>query len=606
MAAMTIGRAAVAASACVLVLAADTPAADDPAAALKSDVDALAKMLDDRWGGRDDDGPSPTARVNRLVAAGDARLRPVLADAWKAVAGPTSVGGAERYRNAVRQLARFLYSLADTGKTAAQGDDELVEEDGVVRIRKGDPTGGFGWKGWKGGGFGRKNDESSPPLADLLKGGKLRKAAKPDVKKALAALDVGKTPESERAAVAKALGEACATNKPGLADLLRRQDADPADRWLMTALAWTGAPDAERPLRTEIESLAPRVAEGKTAAAPILATACWALKRVRRDALVEEVGKLTGPAREAALAASGPDFATSLDLAAIEKASDPAARDALVLAACRRISAADGDARPSPATLTALTKLLAPASASTDATLREAALAAAETLFFAFNRYPIDDGDSSTSGDRETRTKRTGERLGPYPDMAALLASLGRDVDAGDVVFYDEAAATIFDAAPAADAVSGKALFSDVKCPDPRRYDAPAEERAPLKLQGVFVAEGLRLTLTNVGAAPLAVDPVALRYGSAEITTEEFTGSPGGAAKYRQLKLALGFLRTGVATPSARLVVLAPKECYAWTAAVRPEHRGVDHVCVELEGTFSVRGKAPAARIASFDDTWVK
>jgi hypothetical protein len=591
---------AAATAAALAVFAAGAPAAEDPAAALKGDVDALVKMLDDRWGGRDDGGPSPTARVNRLVAAGDAKLRPVLAEAWRVV---TTSSDAERYRNPARQLVRFLYSLAATGGAAAQGDDEILEEDGIVRIRAGDAVGNFGWKGWNGGGFGRRTDESAPPFAEVVKGGKLRKASKPDVKKALAALDAGRIAENERYAAAKAIGEACATNKPALQDLLRRQDADPASPWLLTALAWTASPDAERPLRLEIESLAGRVAEGREAAAPILAAACRSLRRLRNDALVEEAAKLTGAPREALLAAAGLDFATALDVAAVEKAPDAAAKDAALAAACRRIVASHGDERASAATLTALVKLLAASAGAADEALRRAVLDAAEALLYAYNRYPIQSGSSTGDGASESRTTVTGERLGAYPDMASVLASMGKDLAKGDFVFTDERETLLFDMAGGTVRGETKALASDVRSPD--STSAP-DERSAVRLKGEFVEGGLRLTITNAGAASVAVDPVALRYGTAELTRHEFAGGAGGGKPYRQLALFLGFVRAGVATPADRLVVLAPKAEFTWTAPVRPEHRDADHVSVECYGGFAVRGTPAAAPLGPFLETWVK
>jgi hypothetical protein len=587
----------VAAATLLATFVVDAPAGDDPAAAIRTDVDALVKMLDDRWAGRDDEGPSPSARVNRLVAAGDAKLRPVLAEAWKAA---TTWTAAARYKNPIRQLARFLYSLTETGKTAAQGDDEIVEEDGVVRIRQGDAVGGFGWKGWNGGGFGRKTDDSSPSFAELLKGGKLRKAPRPDVKKALASLDGGKIPETERFAVAKAIGEGCAANKTALQDLLRRQDADPADQWLMTALAWSGSAEAERPLRLEIETLAGRVADGKEAAIPILETACRALKRLRRDALVEEIGKLAGPPREAVLAAAGLDFATSIDLAAIEKTPDGPEKHAMLSAVCARIARGRGDARASSATLTALTKLLAANAASSDESLRAAVLDAAETLLYALNRYPIHTGASSNSGGSTVETKIDGESLGPYPDMATLLASLAADLAKGELSFADPVETSVFELTGGTERADDRALVSDAKNPDP--LYASDGDRAPVKIRGETVGEGLRLTLTNVGTAPVAINPLALRYGIAEFTTHE----GGGVKPYKQLKLRLGFVRAGVAVPADRLVVLAPKAEFSWTALVRPEHRGADHVSVEMLDSFAVLGKTPAPPLERFSETFVK
>src|SRR5262249_51297234 len=158
----------------------------------------------------------------------------------------------------------------------------------------------------------------------------------------------------------------------------------------------------------------------------------------------------------------------------------------------------------------------------------------------------------------DAKETTTGERVGPYPDMASLLTQMGQDLLKGDLLFVDDATTPLFDLAGAAERVEVKPLRSDVRCPDPTRGDTPDGERAPAKLAGEVVAQFLRLTITNVGATPITIDPVALRYGTAEWTKHEVYGGPGGAKTYQQLALQLGFVRASPATPADRLVTLAP------------------------------------------------
>jgi len=184
---------------------------------------------------------------------------------------------------------------------------------------------------------------------------------------------------------------------------------------------------------------------------------------------------------------------------------------------------------------------------------------------------------------------------------------MGRDVASGDLVFGEpEDTVSLFDLV--AEPVRGPAteLRSDVACPDPTRTATPDADRPWVRLQCVKTPDGIRLTLTNIGKDVISVNPVALRYGIGEITKNEFKGGKGGDVSYRQLSLKLGFVRAQVATPAARLMSLAPNMEYSWTVALRPEHRDVDHICVESFGGFAVRGKPLAPPLSSFGATWVR
>jgi len=572
----------------VLALRADAaPAVDD--ATLRADVDALVKAMS--ADAEPADGPSPTARVGRLLSAGDARLRPLLDETWRIV---TTAEAAKHYAAATKALVRFLYSTTDGGKAAPNVvapavPAPIVEDYGVVRVRRVDDA-------W--------TDDARPAFAALVKGGRPRRIAKPDLTKALAALDAGSIADAETADVAEAVGEACRGNKQATADLLARSDAGADVAWTATALAWSGSPDAEPRLRARVRSIATRAAQPDAAAASMLPGACRALAHVRREALVDEIGRLSGAPRDAACAAAGVDVATCVDVAAASGAVEPAARNAALAAVCRRIVDPRCVVRLSSETTTTLARLLAARADDVDAPLRASVLAAAESWFFGAVRAPAADAAKAASD-----ASPAAELVGPYPDMARALASIGKDVAAGDLVFVEDAEPSLFDLAAVAPSVEWARLSSEVRSPDPAASVAPGADGAPpptVKLTGEVFGQWLRLTLTNVGTAAITVNPTALRYATAEYGVHETYGGPAGGRTYRRLKLTLGAVRASVATPASRLATLAPNERLPWVIDLRAQDRTIDHVSVELFPTFAVRGAPAAPLLTGFSETWVK
>ena len=75
---------------------------------------------------------------------------------------------------------------------------------------------------------------------------------------------------------------------------------------------------------------------------------------------------------------------------------------------------------------------------------------------------------------------------------------------------------------------------------------------------------------------------------------------------YRRLNLFFGSMPHVAVVDAKQLVMLAPGKSYAWTTAVRPRDRDVDHVVVSLEYDVRVRGKPPASLVTHFSDVWVK
>jgi hypothetical protein len=559
------------------------PPAPDPTPTLRADVDALVKSM--TAGAVPADGPSPTARVNRLLAAGDARLRPVLDDAWRIV---TTMEAAKPYAAATKALVRFLYMTAESGKTAS-----IVEEDGIVRVRRVDEA---------------RPDEAKPAFAALVKGGRPRPPSRPSLKKALAALDAGGVADGEILDVAKAVGESCGANKQAMAELLARFDADADGAWPTTALAWSGSSDAEPRLRARVAALALRASQPEAVAASMLPGACRALEHVRRDALVDEIGKLSGAPRDAAVAAAGVDVAMCVDLATAAGVGEPTTRNAALAAVCRRIVDARVALRISAATSAALARLLASRVDDVDAPLRASVLAAAERWFFGAVRAPAADaakGIAPAAAD----AKPAAELVGPYPDMAKALASIVKDLAAGDLLFADDEEPSLFDLAAPTPTVEWARLQSDVRSPDPAASVPPGADGVPpptVQLRGEVYGQWLRLTLTNVGPSAITVNPTALRYATAECGVSEIYGGPAGGRTYRRLKLTLGAVRASVATPAFRLLTLAPNERLPWVIDLRAQDRTIDHVSVELFPDFAVRGAPAAPPLMGFSETWVK
>ncbi len=549
--------------AALALVAGGAEAADDPRPALRADVDALVQAL---AGTRPREGESPTARVNGLLAAGDARLRPVLEEAWYVV---TTRAAGERFRGPVRRLVRFLWSFTDGDVVVPGGEAAIVEVDGVIRIRAVPRSDDPGLAA-------RPGDDAPPKFGALVRGGRLRAAARPDLRKAFAALDEKGLGDEERLSVAEAIGEACAATRQAVQDLARRADAEPANPWLLTALAWSGAAVAEPRLRAEIA----RVVPGRTRGA--LAVLCRALDHVRREALVDQIGKMSTAARDEALVAAGLDVATLVHLASLANATEPKLKRALASAICRRIGERRADQPSTGRTLAAIAGILVSSLDAAETAEREEILAAAASFFFGR------DGGGA-----------------PCPGVGDALATIAKDLASDDLAFAgtDTSILGLLDQVETGERMP---LLTDVKCPDPGRVELADDVRARVRIRGVLVAQWLRLSLTNAGATPITVNPVALRHATAELSRHEVYGGPGVDRAYTRVAVRLGCAGAIAVTPADRLVTLQPTESYSWTVTLDPAHRDVEHVSVELTDGFVVRGKPAAPLLAWFLETWVK
>ena len=570
-----MGRRAIAGALLVAVAATgDVRAADEPAVPPRDDVDALVALLS---AGPDEpapDGASPTARVARLIAAGDTRLRPLLAGAWRIAA---TVPAAADRRDGVRRLVRFLYGAGLPDAPGAW----LVETDGAVRVRR---IAGDGAEAPERMSVATTADVPVP-FEEAVKGARLRAAPRTDAKRLLAALDAGGVAAEEREPVAQAVGEQCAASTALVRDLVRRVEAPDSAPWTATALAWTGRPEAAAPLRARVARLAGEAARSASAMES-LPSACCALAHVDADAVVAELGAFEGAAREAALAAVGVDLATRVDLAAIAATGDVAARDRVVAGACRRIVAARGDLRVSAATLSSLAPLLAAHREDGDALAREMLADAARRLF-----WPRGGAAQPPAG---------GEDLGPYPSIGTRLAEIAEDMKEGALAFADDRP-SLFDlvAAPPRDAAPP--LRSSVG----GLPGAPPGGDEPLRLTGETFARFLRLTLRNEGTVPRLVDRVALRHGVATLFRGDAYAGPVEGRGVRRLDITLGVL-PAARTPVARLIAIQPGQAFSWAIELRQEDRDVELIRVALADTISVNGQPAAARLERFAPTRIK
>lgn len=563
-----MGRRAVAGGLLVAIVAlGDARAAGEAAVPPRDDVDALVALLAARPGDALPDGASPTLRVARLLAAGEPKLRPLLADAWRIAA---TVPAAADRRDAVRRVVRFLYSVGVADAPGAW----LVETDGTVRVRRVAEDGAAAPDRMAAG----STADVPVPFDEAVKGARLRAPPRPDAKRLLASLDTGGVPADERVAVAQSLGEQCAPSTPLTRELLRRVQADDSPTWTATALAWTGRPEAETPLRDRVR----RLAGG--ASGDAFASACDALEHFGAAALVEEIGKLDGAARETALTSAGIDTATQVDAVALALADDAVERANIVAAACRRIVAAHGDPHASAATLTSLAPILAAHSEDGDALARAVLADAARRLFWPAARAPA-----------------AGEDLGPYPSVAVRLAAITEDMKDGGLAFSDERTP----------------LFALVALPPrgparPLRTSigglagaTPGGDGEPFRLTGEVIGRFLRLTLKNEDTIARAVDRVALRHAVATIVREDAYAGPAAGRGVRRLDVTLGVLRSA-ATPVDRLVAIQPGATFSWSVELRDEDRDVEQITVAFSDMLAVRGDAPAARLDRFAATRVK
>lgn len=609
---MAIARASAAAA---LLVAASLPAgAADETEEIRRDVAALVAAAQ---GIREDhDGPSPTRLARRLLERKEKAVQAVLKEAWAAATAKGSPAAESAVE--LERVIRFLHGFDGPADPAPKtGKDRIgfggtlgavYESDGVVLAR----PGGTGERGKVMGepGWDRDDGPGTPRKFEaLVKGGKWRKPGKPDARKLLQRLDDGslaRLADEEKRCFALALGEACGVDAGILPKLLQRFGDDPTDEVLGLAVAGAGAPAAVTDLRSRVGPLAVRVAEGKEAALPLLRRICRGLSRTAPEALAEEIGKLSGGAREAAFLGTGFRAAAPVLAAEYEAAADVAGKEAAFFSMVRLILRASFSREfPAPADMPRVVRIFREMAEGGSDEARRWAEEGAYGLFYMGWR----DGEAHLNfSSNEVSVEATGRRLGPYPDMRTVLGRLDEDLRAGRIAFGEEGPALF--GPTAVEAPGGERghdrAWSGVPCPIPTWAEATAS--SPLRLQSERTDAGLRLTLRNEGAAPVALDPVALRYACAEYLPVRVKGAPGGPKEFTYLKLEFGPLggwkRWRV--PAKEIRVLAKGESCSWDVAVAPEHREAGHVSIEIHDEFTVEGACPAPLLRRLGWSWVR
>jgi hypothetical protein len=610
------GFATMAAPVCLLLAgaaagpASPAAAAGEEEAAIRRD---LSLLVDAAGGVRDDwDAPSPTALARGLLERKEKAVQAALKEGWDA-AGVKGSTAAE-HELEIGRVARFLYGLDGPASPDTKTAPDKVgfggtlgavyELQGVVLARPGG-TGArpkvMGEKGWD------KEDRPGPRLKfeALVGGGKWRRPPKPDARKALKLWDdpgTAKWTGEEKRCLALAAGEACGADPSVLPKLLQRFEEDPNDELTGLAMAWAGAPNAVAALRARIAPLAGRVAEGKEAALPLLQRACRGVRRASPEALVEEIGKLAGEAREAAMLGAGFRAAAGILAAEYEKAADPAGRDAAFLTMVRLIRKASFFREmPSPADMPRVVAIFRAMIESGTAEEKGWAEEGSCGLFymgFRDGKAGIHMSQNGVSVDGD------GERCGPYPGMAPILRSLDEDMKAGNLAFSEDGTG-LFDRVAAPLAQDGPALTG---LKDPKPFGAEAKKDAPVRMKAEPAAGGLKVTITNAGPQPFAVNPVALHYLTAEYVPVTVGSGSAGARTFTQLTLELGSLGgwSRWTVPSKVLVTVKPGGSWSFEVPLRPDHEKADHVGIEIRDVMRIPEGSPVAVLRSVGSSWVR
>jgi hypothetical protein len=597
-------------AAALLSLIAPTRARADDDDAIRRDVDAFVRRIED---GPQPGADSPTAIVNRLLSADETRLRAVLAQAWK-IAGPTGSSGSDRFFS-VRWTIRFLFGRVEPEGAGEKHDPALSD---VVRIGPEDGCGSF---------CGTCNRQNAPPIefGALVGDGRLRKPTTPRAG-ALVELLAGQRPEEftrpDDDDVVRAIGEACATDAPARTRLLEvAASRDPDTRFIL-AIAWTRSPEAVRFLRGLLPAAAAGCAGGSAAARSTLAAVCRGLAHIDRAQLNAALAALPENQLDGALGAAGLDAAEPFLSSRVDAARQPADvaaayhRIAVVLASPYGQNKLDfvarlGESDAPPPSAAAAQRMIARCAAAlrtSDPAARTEALAAAATLLCDPSRDTASSGVSCAAYELKSR----GDAVSPYPSVEAGLREIGEALAAGHLSVGDRWT-SVFDA-EACDrehrefARAKSSVESQFRGPVGRELDWPDEQQwfPGLRLDGDVVDAGLRLTLTNIGAEAVSIDPVALRCASAEALTEHVVRRDQSAQDYRLLHLLLGTSECAITVDATTLVVIGPGKSYEWTIALRPQDRDVEHVAVSLRYDVRVRGAEPAPLVTAFGSTWIK
>jgi hypothetical protein len=579
-------------------------AAEDDAA-IRADLASFVDLA--RWVREDYDGPSPTALARRILARKEKDVRPLLKEAWLLAVARDSRWEIEL---PLERAVRYLYGLEvaaapkpEAGKISF-GDTvgAVFEKEGLVLVR----TGGDGSRGKVMGEPGWDNNDPPPKKAfeALVKGGKWRASPRTDIRKALALLDdgtVAKWTDDERRSFAMGLGEALGADAGALPKLLERFEGDPNDAILGRAVAWAGVPRSVAFLAEKIGPLSKRVASGRQAALPLLQTACRGVGRTDPAALAAELAKLQGPDRDAALLGAGFRVASRVLTDEYEKGADDAGRNAAVLAMARlTFQASFSRELPGPAEMPRVLRALVAGCGAADEETRRVADQCGYGLFYMGWRDGKAGIHHSSNG---VAVDGDGERLGPYPDMPTLLRRMDEDVAQGRLAFSDDDLG-LFDRSLPAVVETYQRAWTGIPCPEPNTMDAGKD--APLRMKAEPVEGGIRLTLTNAGTPPVALNPLVLRYPCADYIPVTVTGQ-GAPKSFTELKLDFGppggWERWTV--DAKQLVTLKSGESHTWDVALREAHRGADHIEVSVSDRMRITGGSVVPVLRRYS-AWVR
>ncbi|MCU0724425.1 MAG: hypothetical protein MUE73_01345 [Planctomycetes bacterium] len=535
--------------------------------------------------------PSPTRLLRELLRAEPVRLRAVLRETWEA----RHLLDFEAAR-AFEEVAQLLFGLGPDGRRSAGGRPPaggLWEFDGALLART--VRHGERWAGPFAG-------EDLPPFDAHLGARDLR--APPEPARLLAALAAGapeRWGEAERLSFALALGEGARQDPAVRAGLLAAARAAPRDRLLAVALGSLGGPEAAALLAERLRGAVPR-REGFSEDFRELGRC---LERADPDGPRAVFRVLAEPERGRALGCAGLELALPSVLRDFEAATEPAARAAL-LAEMRdlleRGSYGYTPARELPRAL----RMLVEALDSLDGAERQVAMAVAARLAGVRGSYRI-SGSSVTDGDE---VRESGWSIGPPQGVEPLLRTLASDLAAGRLVPLegprDErrwGQGPLLSPPPEPVKCDGSRAHAAVPCPEPNLSEPDPE--FPVQAVARFRGESLVLSIRNLGSRTFLVNPVALRYATAQATTVEVSRAGGEPEEATQLGLEFGTIPAGLAVPAAELVPVEPGGARSFTLFVLPKLRGAKRIVISLSAV-PIAGRADHPVLRTINETWIR
>jgi hypothetical protein len=570
-----------------LLLAGSARAGDDGGAAA-----LLETLVRQAIVGPEADGPSPTRVVADLLREDPAALRRALGEAW--AVRPLLGWNAAR---ALEEAGRMLHGLSADGKApfgARPSGSGLWEESGVILVRL--VATGERWDGpFRG--------EDVPPFDEALAGRSLRAPPRPDPG-ALRAVLAGGAPafrgESELLSLFLALGETAREDAALRAELLARARAEPRDRFLAVALGALGGPEAAALLRDRFLAATPREYRRRARFLELGRL----LARVDPGGPRAALGTLRGEDLTRALDAAGPELVLPDVLRALEEAPGDLARRGALEEIASIVSSRGSRGVPTalrPGLFRALVSFLD----GEDDPGRQLALHAAKGILAYCHPFPV----SSRFGTDEGSVSEQGRAIGASGGLEHLLRTLDADLSAGRLVPLPDrldpwrAPPAFLDPGPEPVAADGSRAHADVPCPLPG-LSGP-DPRFPIHASAEPVEDGWRLTIRNAGPRPFLVNPVALRYAEASVTTIRVRREGELTLSGRQLFLELGFIRGRFAVPASELRPVAPGGTFTWTVRVLPEHRDARFLAIELHHV-PVLGRPSLPVLLSMGKSWIR